>query len=170
MLDGLIPIEIDDETTTRYIHWYGSNPEFAKHLRTWGEAGTVKVKTKTTPKINDRGVQCMFVGYALNHPGDCYRMWDPKTGRVHETQDIIWLKRMFYEKSMKKNDIIVHQIEIEDTEDQYEDTPDTEVGEGNNNNDNESQDEDEDESEEDEDVEDEESDYESKVVATTRSG
>ena len=61
---------------------------------------------------------------------------------------------------------IVHQIEFENKEDQYQDTPNTEVGEGNNEDNNE----DEDKSEEDEDVEDEESDYESKVVATTRSG
>jgi hypothetical protein len=40
----------------------------------------------------------MFVGYALNHPGNCDRMWDPKTGRVRESLDVIWLKRMFYDK------------------------------------------------------------------------
>jgi hypothetical protein len=36
----------------------------------------------------------MFVGYALDHAGDCYRMWEPQTGRVHESRDIIWLKQM----------------------------------------------------------------------------
>jgi hypothetical protein len=56
----------------RYIHSCGKNSEFTKHLQTWGEAGTVMIKTKMTPKVKDRGVQCMFVRYALNHPGDTY--------------------------------------------------------------------------------------------------
>jgi hypothetical protein len=43
----------------------------------------------------------MFVGYALNHPGDCYRMWDPETGGIRETRDVIWMKRMFFTKKSK---------------------------------------------------------------------
>jgi len=48
---------------TRYV---GKIPSFAKHLHTWGEAGTVKFKTATTAKLADKGVQCMFIGYATN--------------------------------------------------------------------------------------------------------
>ena len=48
------------------------------HLRTWGEVGTVKTKTATTPKLAEKGVQCMFVGYAHNHAGDWYRMYNPR--------------------------------------------------------------------------------------------
>lgn len=96
LLDGLVPIMVDNKLATRFEHWRGTNPSFAKHLRTWGEAGTVKTRGKMTPKLADRGTQCMFVGYALDHAGDCYRMWDPKTGRIHVTRDIIWLKRMFF--------------------------------------------------------------------------
>jgi hypothetical protein len=97
-LDGLMVVTVNGVSATRYVHFYGSNPAFAKHLRTWGEAGTVKIKVKATPKIGDRGVQCMMVGYANDHTGDCYRMWDANTSRVHETRDIIWLKRMYYTK------------------------------------------------------------------------
>jgi hypothetical protein len=106
-LDGLIPVEIDGKTATKYEHWCGKNPEFAKHLRTWGEAGTVKVKTGTTPKLDDRGVQCMFVGYALNHAGDVYEMWDPKTKRVHVMRDVIWLKRMFYQNKCQEHEYAI---------------------------------------------------------------
>ena len=36
------------------IQWFfGKNPNFANHLRTWGEAGTVTVKTKMTPKVGN---------------------------------------------------------------------------------------------------------------------
>jgi Reverse transcriptase (RNA-dependent DNA polymerase) len=103
LLDGLAVINIDGKSATRYVHWCGKNPAFAKHLRTWGEAGTVKIKTKTTPKLADRGVQCVFVGYALGHSGDTYRMWDPKTGGVHVTRDVIWLRRMYYQSAETNN-------------------------------------------------------------------
>jgi hypothetical protein len=75
-------------------------PAYAQHLHTWGEAGTVTIKTTMMPKVRDRGVQCMFVGYAVKHPGDTYRMWDPVTGGIHETRDIIWLRRMYYGKPL----------------------------------------------------------------------
>jgi hypothetical protein len=96
ILDGLRVIELDGVKATRYEHWCGANPDFTRHLRTWGEAGTVNLKSKATPKIADRGIQCMFVGYSTDHTSDCYEMWDPVTGGVHTTRDIIWLKRMFF--------------------------------------------------------------------------
>ncbi len=37
----------------------------------------------------------MFVGYASNHEGDCYRIWNPKTKKISETRDVVFLKRMF---------------------------------------------------------------------------
>jgi hypothetical protein len=132
LLDGLIPIEIDGKIATRYVHWCGKNPDFAKHLRTWGEAGTVKTKTAKTPKLMDSGVQCMFVGYALDHSGDCYRMWDPVTKRVHETRDVIWLKRLFYTKPATEADIATGPMEI-DIDNEVEKAPSSTAGEGNEN-------------------------------------
>lgn len=38
----------------------------------------------------------MFVGYAKDHTGDTYWMWDPVTSRIHTTCDIIRLRRMFF--------------------------------------------------------------------------
>ena len=96
-LDRLTVVEINGVTKTCYEHFVGQNPMFAKHLQMWGKAGTVKIKTSTSPKLNDKGTHCMFVGYTYNRPGDCYRMYDPKTGRTQETRDIIWLKWMFYQ-------------------------------------------------------------------------
>jgi hypothetical protein len=102
LLDGLVAIKLDGVTAMQYEHWCGKNPEFGKNLRTWGEAGTITVKTKITSKVKDRGIQCMFVGYVLDHPGDTYRRWDPETGGVHVSRDIIWMKRIFYEKKDKE--------------------------------------------------------------------
>jgi hypothetical protein len=52
------------------------------------------VTTDTTPKIADRGIQCVFVGHSKDHDGDCYEMWYPKTNRVYTTRDVIWPNRM----------------------------------------------------------------------------
>jgi hypothetical protein len=93
-LDGLILITLDGETKTHYEHWCGTKPAFAAHLRTWGEAGTVKVKKP--PKTEYKGVTCMMLGYADDHAGDVYRMWDPDTDGVHETCDVTWLKRIYF--------------------------------------------------------------------------
>jgi hypothetical protein len=86
-LDGLVVMEVKGKKATRFFHTYGKNPEWADHLRTFREAGTVKIKTDTTPKLYDRGVQCMFIGYANNHKGGVYIMWNPKTRNIHITCD-----------------------------------------------------------------------------------
>ena len=96
LLDGLVPITLKGKMATRFEHYSGGNPKFAQHLRTWGEAGVVHLKKIGTPKLTERGVTCMMVGYAIGHAGDVYRMYDPNTNRVHLTRDIKWLNRMYY--------------------------------------------------------------------------
>ena len=73
-LDGLVMVMVNGKRVTCYQHMFGSNPWWTKHLRLFGEVGTVKLATETSPKLTDRGVQCMMVGYAENHNGDVYRM------------------------------------------------------------------------------------------------
>ena len=67
----------------------------------------MKIKKIATPKIADRGVQCMFVGYAQDHAGDCYRMFHPKTSRVLTTHDVIWMYRMYYPKTETNQNVIL---------------------------------------------------------------
>ncbi len=43
----------------------------------------------------------MFVGYALNHKGNCYRMWNPNMKKVSETRDVVFLRRMFFRTPIK---------------------------------------------------------------------
>ena len=74
-------------------------PGFAQNLCTVGEPGTAKIKTDTTPKLEDCGVHCLFVGYSLTHPTGCYWMYDPKMYKVHITCDVVWLHHMFYQKT-----------------------------------------------------------------------
>jgi hypothetical protein len=104
LLDSLVICTIDGETKTRAEHFGKTLPKFAKHLRTWGEAGTVTIHQKMQPKILDRGVTCMFVAYAVDHEGDCYIMWNPTTQRVYTTRDVIWLNRLFYTKVLDEDE------------------------------------------------------------------
>ena len=51
----------------------------------------------------------IFVSYAKNHAMDCYGMYNPNTGYVTETQDIMWLHCMYYSKPEAKDEVIVYQ-------------------------------------------------------------
>ena len=91
-VDMLTVITLNGEKKTRYEHYQGTLPGFANHLRTIGEAGTVQIGKNG--KVKDRGVTMIFVGYATQHDGDCWRMYNAETGRVSQSQDVIWLNRI----------------------------------------------------------------------------
>jgi hypothetical protein len=46
-LDGLIPVKINGVLKIKYERHFGINPPFARALMTWGEAGTVIIKSRT---------------------------------------------------------------------------------------------------------------------------
>ena len=62
-------------------------PKIVNYLRTFGEAGIVK--NGKDGKVGDRGITMLFVGYADEHAGNCYRMYNPVTSRVSVTQEVI---------------------------------------------------------------------------------
>ena len=67
-------------------HFYEAKPCYAKHLSVWGEAGTVS--TGKSRKVGNRGTSMIFIGYAKNHAGDCYRTYITNRRYVTETRDI----------------------------------------------------------------------------------
>jgi hypothetical protein len=95
-VDGLMIVKWKGKVATRDEHWCGKIPAFAKHLRTWGEAGVATVKTTRTTKVDARGQTCMMVGYAKAHDGNVYMMYNLNTGVIYETRDVVWLKRMYF--------------------------------------------------------------------------
>eukprot|EP00977_Amphora_coffeiformis_P005907 scaffold1252_cov154-Amphora_coffeaeformis.AAC.1 len=113
-LDGLVPVEVNGKVQPRDIHYNKRLPMFAYHLRTWGEAGVVKVKTSTSPKLSDRGVTCMFVGYAKDHAGDCYQMLNMETRRILETRDVAWLNRMYFDVPNDKDEEENNMPDVDD--------------------------------------------------------
>ena len=61
-LYGLTIMVRSGKTATRYGHYMGKVPGFVPILILWGEAEIVKTRKKSTPKIGDQGVTCIFVG------------------------------------------------------------------------------------------------------------
>ena len=112
LLDGLTMIEVNGLKKSQYEHIFKKKPKFVKYLRTIGEAGTVKITSNTTPKLQDHGIHCIFVGYALNHPEGCYRMYDPATHRVRQSRDVVWLHRMFYEKRNNNAELNTKNVSV----------------------------------------------------------
>ena len=105
---------------TRYEQFCGKNPRFAYHLRTWGEAGTVTLKNEWNAKPDDRGVTCMFVEYATDHEGDCYIMYNVAKKSAYRTRDIIWLKRMYFDKLLPLNQTAVEPVVDNPRPEEYE--------------------------------------------------
>ena len=67
----------------------------------------------------NRGQVCMFVGYAVNHAGDYYRIYDNNTERVHLTRDIRWLNRMYFAvDGVRQEDMTVFD-EFDEDEEEY---------------------------------------------------
>ena len=100
-MDGLVMCDIKGVIKTRYEHFYKTFPNWAHNLRTWGEAGVVKIKTTTSPKMNMKGVTCMFAGYDKQHSADSYLMWSVDPNFVYVSRDVIWLQRMFFRYNWK---------------------------------------------------------------------
>ncbi len=93
-LHNLILVTWNGITKTRYEHAGFEIPKFVKYLRKLGEAGIVK--NGKDGKVGDRGITMLFVGYADEHAGNCYRMYNPVTSQVSVTRDVIWSGRMYF--------------------------------------------------------------------------
>ena len=65
-------------------------------MRTWGEAGVVKIKSSTSPKFKEKDVTCLFSRHAEDYDGECYRMWDTTCDYVYFTRDVVCLKRIYF--------------------------------------------------------------------------
>ena len=52
-------------------------------------------------KWNAKSTKCIFIGYSLVHKG--YRLWNPKTKRVHESRDVVFMANEFGNRIQLKN-------------------------------------------------------------------
>jgi len=74
-----------------------------EHLIEFGQIGYVTTRKQIKKKWTDKSVKCLMVGYADDHSGDTYQMYDPMTGCVRITRDVIWSewKRVDPKETMK---------------------------------------------------------------------
>ena len=72
----------------------------------------VKTGTKTSPKLEERGITCVMVGCATDHEGDCCEMLNVETNRILLSRDVQWLNRMHFNgndiKEEEEEDLIVN--------------------------------------------------------------
>ena len=83
-----------------------------------GKAGAVKIRTKTTPKLEERGITCMMVVHATDHEGDCCEMLNLQMNQVLLSRDAQWLNRMHFdgdkanEEDEGKEELIIDNDEM----------------------------------------------------------
>ena len=79
-----------------YEKFCRAKPGYGKHLRKFGELGTVRsYNNKIKVKLENRGRVCMFVGYAENHSGDVFRMYLMGSKGIKKTRDVLWLGKTY---------------------------------------------------------------------------
>ena len=145
-LDSLTLISLDGNVKTRWEHFYGELPTFARSLKIFGEAGTVMLKTATTPNVLNKGVVCMFVEYPDHHASNCWIMFNLVTRATHTTRDVVWLHRMYYPDPQNLYEVSIPFSDEEEDNDESLPVGEGESGNDSNNDSNEQESEDEDDS------------------------
>ena len=92
-----------DRTKPPYTLSCNKDGKFMKHLRSFGEMAVVDIHEgkKMRPKLDNRGITCMFVGYADDRSGDVYRFWNININRIIMSRDARWLNIIWKHYRMK---------------------------------------------------------------------
>ena len=105
-LDNLL---VDEYTNTcAHEKFYGDLPKYVNDLKVFGEVGIIrKIDSKKRPKLEDKGLESIFVGYAEDHSGDVYRMYCPRTKSVRLSRDIKWFNKSYgaHKKELSEGNI-----------------------------------------------------------------
>jgi len=62
-----------------HFQFFKTNPSFISNLHVFGEIGVVNDATPLCSKWANCGIHCMFVGYAEDHAGNTFKMFNLKT-------------------------------------------------------------------------------------------
>jgi hypothetical protein len=78
--------------------FYGRKLKVGKNLRIFGEIGIKITRAQVHhEKLNNKGNECIFVGYEDNHSQDAYRVFDLKNKTIMIARNVRWLGRTFGE-------------------------------------------------------------------------
>lgn len=70
---------------TPFEIWYGSKPDLS-NLRVFGSRCWYKVVDHRLKKLENRGIEAMFIGYTSGSNG--YKLWDSKKSKVIVSRDV----------------------------------------------------------------------------------
>jgi hypothetical protein len=92
LLENAMPTRAHGTPIVRFsggpYKWFKIN-----NMRKFGECAVITTKTDTTPKLNNRGIVAMFLGYSEQHSADTLRFMNIKTHRVIYSRDYMWLNK-----------------------------------------------------------------------------
>jgi len=72
--------------------FYEKEATYVRHLQTFGKCGVVHDAKTIKNKLDSRGEMCIFVGYADDHAGNVYHMFNPQMKQIWVTRDVRWIK------------------------------------------------------------------------------
>jgi hypothetical protein len=90
--------------------FYGSQPEWKKHLHSFGEIAIFKHHTKIQSKIKNRGFPGFCVGPADDHKGNVYTFWNPITRSSVHSRSAVFPKKNYAEIYQLAKSEIAKQI------------------------------------------------------------
>jgi hypothetical protein len=74
-----------------------------RNLKIFGEMCVLTTKNKIQEKFPDKGTVCVFVGYAVNHADDVYRLMNQKAKSIIKSSDGVWLNKSYGALMKSKN-------------------------------------------------------------------
>ena len=80
---------------------YDQLPSYAHKLRVFGEIGIISNTGEIQTATQDRGIKCIFLGYAEDHSSDVYRFYNMQTGKVKLSRDVIWINKTYHEDQIQ---------------------------------------------------------------------
>ena len=95
---------------------YDQLPGYTHKLRVFGEIGIVSNTGTISSATQDRGLKCIFLGYAEDHSGDVYRFYNMRTGKIILSRDVIWVNKTYQEDKIQP--VGLEQFYNEDEEDE----------------------------------------------------
>ncbi|KAG7353674.1 reverse transcriptase RNA-dependent DNA polymerase [Nitzschia inconspicua] len=71
---------------------YKDTAKLIKYAQPFGRIGIVTIRRQFGSKWKAKGIKCIFVGYAKDHPADTYRMYNPATRSIVQSRDVKFLE------------------------------------------------------------------------------
>jgi len=86
-------------------------------MHVFGEIGVVNNAAPLRSKLANRGMHCMFIGYADNHASGTFKMFNLKTHRIWTTRDVCWVAATIVKYNEMTNNPPMKQADDDDDND-----------------------------------------------------